>query len=246
MRRSCGQCSGGRGRQRRRGGPEVMLGARWPGRGPLLFSFHTPSISRLLRPLLFGAGAQQKKCVWGISALAGSWGRSGGFCWERGRRRKRAIKYPPWDSLQAHVSCCQGRGSSVTLPAPCLRAKPNMFRIHYICEKWSPLPPPTAALRRIITEPLCGIKHICCGFSTRSVWLLALAAEHPYERGCGGARAEVSIAAPRCTQSRVLPILFCNKQTQGSFVATASVWIKRRAWACTGNYCWCYSAVLLP
>lgn len=49
-----------------------------------------------------------EKCVWGISALARSWGRSLYFCWERGRRRKRAIKYPPWDSLQAHVSCCQG------------------------------------------------------------------------------------------------------------------------------------------
>lgn len=49
-----------------------------------------------------------EKCVWGISALARSWGRSLHFCWERGRRRKRAIKYPPWDSLQAHVSCCQG------------------------------------------------------------------------------------------------------------------------------------------
>lgn len=146
-----------------------MLGARWPGHGPLLFSFHAPKYIEAASSPFVQRWGTTEKCVWGISALAGSWGRSGRFCWERGRRRKRAIKYPPRDSLQAHVSCCQGRGSSVTLPAPCLRAKLNMFRIHYICEKWSPLPLPTAALRRIITELLCGIKHICCGFSMRSV-----------------------------------------------------------------------------
>lgn len=74
------------------------------------------------------------------------------------------------ETVYKHMShAVRGLGSSVTLPASCVPAKLNMFGIRYICEKWSPLPQPTAALRHIITELLCGIKHICCGLSIKSV-----------------------------------------------------------------------------
>lgn len=161
-------------------GQEVRLGAGWPGRSPLLFSFHTSSISRPLLSLLFSIGAQQKNVFGEFQHLPGHGGGHGAFV-GREAEEERGQSNILLETAYKHMShAVRGLGSSVTLPASCLRAKLNMLGIRYICEKWSPLPPQTTALRRIITELLCGIKHICCGLSIKSVWLFALASEHPY------------------------------------------------------------------
>lgn len=134
----------------------------------LLLSFHTSSISRLLCCLLFSVGAQQKNVFGEFQHLPGHGGGHSTFV-GREAEEERGQSNILLETAYKHMShAVRELGSSVTLPASCLPAKLNMFGICYICEKWSPPPQPTTALRHI-TELLCGIKHICCGLSIMSV-----------------------------------------------------------------------------
>lgn len=152
-----------------RAGEEVKIGVCRANKSQLLFSFHTSSISRLLRFLLFSPGAQQKNVFGEFQHLPGHGGGHSTFV-GREAEEERGQSNILLETAYKHMShAVRGLGSSVTLPASCLPAKLNMFGIHYICEKWSPLPWPTTALRHSITELLCGIKHICCGLSIKSV-----------------------------------------------------------------------------
>lgn len=152
-----------------RAGQEVKIGICRTSKSQLLFSYHTSSILRLLRFLLFSVGAQQKNVFGEFQHLPGHGGGHSTFV-GREAEEERGQSNILLETAYKHMShAVRGLGSSVTLPASCLPAKLNMFGIRYICEKWSPLPWPTTALRHIITELLCGIKHICCGLSIKSV-----------------------------------------------------------------------------
>lgn len=152
-----------------RAGEEVKMGVCRASKSQLLFSFHTSNISRLLRFLLFGVGAQQKNVFGEFQHLPGHGGGHSTFV-GREAEEERGQSNILLETAYKHMShAVRGLGSSVTLPASCPPAKLNMFGIRYICEKWSPLPWPTTALGHSITGLLCGIKHICCGLSITSV-----------------------------------------------------------------------------